>query len=111
MPTHSELLRFRKDPRLYLYFGNQRPRPPRNRLYIDLETGLRILLELPDLLRVSTAPISRGPCRLAVYQARGTDFDLRALRVCSSPIDLARDGGDGGAEIVIADERGGRGDG
>lgn len=106
MPTLSEILRGQKDPRLFLYYGNQRPRPPRNRLYIDLETGLRILLELPDLLRVSTVPISRGPCRLAVYQARGADFDLMSLRVCGSPIDLARDGGDGGAELVIADERG-----
>lgn len=107
MPTHHDRReRGPKDPRLFLYYGNQRPRPPRNRLYIDLEGGLRILLELPDLLRVSTIPISRGPCRLSVYQARGTDFDLRSLRVCGSPIDLARDGGDGGAEVVIADERG-----
>jgi hypothetical protein len=104
MPTLSDLLRVRKDPRLFLYFGNQNPRPPRNRLYIDLEGGLRILLELPDLLRVSTVPISHGPCRLSVYQAGRRDFELRSLRVCGSPIDLARDGGDGDAEIVIADE-------
>lgn len=101
MPTLSEILRGQKVPRLFLFFGNQRPRPPRNRLYIDLEGGLRILLELPGLLRVSSAAISHGPCRLSVYQARGTDFDLRALRVCGSPIELARDGGDGGAEVVI----------
>ena len=104
MPTRSDSSR--ASPRLFLYYGNQNPRPPRNRLYIDLETGLRILLELPDLLRVSTVPISRGPCRLSVYQARGTDFELRSLRVCGSPIDLARDGGDGDAEVVIADEEG-----
>ena len=105
MPTLSELrqLRLPKDPRLFLYFGNQHPRPPRNRLYIDLTTGLRILLELPDLLRVSTAAISRGPCRLSVYRMRGTDFELASLRVCDSPIDLARDGGDGGAEVVVED--------
>ena len=64
---------------------------------------LRILLELPDLLRVSTAAISRGPCRLSVYRMRGTDFELASLHVCDSPIDLARDGGDGGAEVVVED--------
>lgn len=107
MPTHPDAraLRLPASPRLFLYFGNQNPRPPRNRLYIDLTTGLRILLELPDLLRVSAVPISRGPCRLSVYRARGTDFDLASMRVCGSPIDLARDGGDGDAEVVVVEDR------
>ena len=103
MPVPHRPERVPKDPRLFFYFGNQDPRPPRNRLYIDLTTGIRILLELPDLLRVSTVPISRGPCRLSVYRARGTDFDLASLRVCGSPVELARDGGDGDAEVVVVD--------
>jgi hypothetical protein len=75
-------------------FSRQQPRPPRQRIYIDLRTGLRLLLDLPDVVRLSHAGIPAGPCRLSVYRLGRADFMFEQARVCQDPVDLARDGGE-----------------
>lgn len=77
-----------------LDFTRQRPRPPRQRIYIDLQTGLRLLLDLPGVIRLSHAGIPAGPCRLSVYRLDRADFLFEQARVCQDPADLARDGGE-----------------
>lgn len=75
-------------------FTRQRPRPPRQRIYIDLQTGLRLLLDLPGVIRLSHSGIPAGPCRLSVYRLDRADFLFEQARVCQDPADLARDGGE-----------------
>lgn len=75
-----------------LNFAQQRPRPPRQRIYIDLDSGLRLLLDLPGVVRLTHGGIPAGPCRLSVYRPVAADHILAAARVCSDPEELARDG-------------------
>lgn len=77
-----------------LDFTRQRPRPPRQRIYVDLQVGLRLLLDLPGVVRLSHAGIPAGPCQLAVYRLGRPDFLFEHARVCQDPADLARDGGE-----------------
>lgn len=84
-----------------LDFTRQRRRPPRQRLYLDLETGERLLLDLPGLVRLSYAGLPAGPCRLSVYRRGLADYVFEQARVCGRPADLARDGGELLVDIVL----------
>jgi hypothetical protein len=88
-----------------LHFGHQRPRPPRQRIYIDLESGQRLLLDLPGVLSLSHGGLPAGPCRLSIYRSGPADFTLEQARVCDKPADLARDGGELQIDILVLDDQ------
>lgn len=87
-----------------LNFTRQTPRPPRQRFYIDLMSGQRVLLDLPGVLSLSYGGLPAGPCRLSVYRRGPADYTLEQARVCEHPADLARDGGDLRVEMLIVDD-------
>lgn len=91
---------------IILRFDRQRPRPPRERFYIDLESGHRLLLDLPGVLSLTHGGLPAGPCRLSVYRRGPADHTLEHARVCDEPADLARDGGDPQLDIVVQDDQG-----
>ena len=86
-----------------LNFAQQRPRPPRQRIYIDLEGGIRMLLDLPGVVSLTHGGIPAGPCRLSVYRRVATDYTLAQARVCGDPVDLARDGGEPMFDLITVD--------